>query len=168
MGIVILDKRVKMSKYGELPDLGAVDALDRPGSSPLMQIVGYGMQSVKPRLMADLIRYQANPMLIEINSANTGGWNLHLSSNPGKGQGTGGSCFGDSGGPAFIDEDSNAVAGVGSFVFNQNCVGAGFYYRVDTEHAQDFIRQYLPRHSAPPLSSRLRLSTTWARVKSQH
>jgi hypothetical protein len=167
VGVVILDEPgVEMDEYGQLPEVGAVDALDRRGRPPLMQIVGYGMQAVKPNLMADLVRYQANPMLIEINSANTGGYNLHLSSNPGKGQGTGGMCFGDSGGPAFIDEESSTVAGVGSFVLNQNCVGAGFYYRVDTEHAREFINPFLV-NGAPPLRPHPKLSTTWARMKRQ-
>jgi hypothetical protein len=165
VGIVVLDEPVVMDEYGQLTDLGAVDALDRPGRPPLMRIVGYGMQAIKPKYITELVRYQADPMLIEINSANTGGYNLHLSSNPGKGQGTGGACFGDSGGPAFIDEESNTVAGVGSFGFSQNCVGSGFYYRVDTEYAQEFITQFLSASPAPPLSSRTKLSTAWARVK---
>ena len=41
-------------------------------------------------------------------------------------------CFGDSGGPVI--EDGYIVA-VNSFVLNNNCNGAGFGYRVDTELA---------------------------------
>jgi len=35
------------------------------------------------------------------------------------------------------------VTGVGSFVINQNCAGAGFYYRVDTDYAWEFLGQFL-------------------------
>ena len=79
-------------------------------------------------------------MLVEVEQrAVPGDWNIHLSSNPGKGGGTGGTCFGDSGGPALASTDSNVVLGVGSFVWNSNCRGVGYYYRVDTEYAQEFI-----------------------------
>jgi hypothetical protein len=165
VGVVILDSPVSMATYGQLPSIGAVDALDQPGKPPRLPIVGYGLQAVVPSLMADRIRYQAEPKLIEINSANTGGFNLHLSSNPGKGGGTGGACFGDSGGPAFLQSGSNVVVGVGSFVLNQNCVGAGFYYRVDTQHAQGFINSFLP--AAPPLKPEHQLTTQWARIKTR-
>lgn len=112
--------------------------------------------------MVLLVRYRADPKIVELNSALTGGYNIHLSSNPGKGGGTGGLCFGDSGGPAFLDEGSNIVGGVGSFVLNQQCVGAGFYYRVDTQHALDFINAVMP---APSLGPVARLATQWAKLK---
>ena len=111
-----------------------------------MTIVGFGVQGIVPNpnvVQSDPLRYNADPMIVELNSANSGGFNIHLSSNPGKGNGSGGSCFGDSGGPALLG-DTDTVGGVGSFVLNLNCVGAGFYYRVDTAHAQDFINAYVP------------------------
>jgi secreted trypsin-like serine protease len=43
---------------------------------------------------------------------------------------TGGTCFGDSGGPNFIG-DTNVIAGVTSFGLNGNCAGTGGVYRVD-------------------------------------
>ncbi len=147
VGIVVLGKPVnkkKVKTFAELPELGALDRFEKRLGHQIFTIVGYGLQSVKPSLQADRTRYRAEPVLVELNSANTGGYNIHLSSNPGKGQGTGGSCFGDSGGPAFIG-DSNVAAGVGSFVMNGNCVGAGYYYRVDTEHAQNFIKGFLSK-----------------------
>jgi hypothetical protein len=51
-------------------------------------------------------------------------------------------CFVDSGSPTPLG-DTNIVAGVGSFVLNNNCAGASLYYRVDTEDAQDFILPFL-------------------------
>lgn len=145
VGIVILQTPIALSQYGELADVGALDGLDisRGLKNQLFRIVGYGLQAVVPELMADRVRYNADPMLIELNSANTGGWNIHLSANNGEGQGKGGACFGDSGGPAFVPGSETAVAGVGSFVLNQNCVGSGFYYRVDTDYAQDWINTFL-------------------------
>jgi len=147
VGVVLLDEPVYMSEYGALPEIGAVDNLYENNSpKPLMNIVGYGVQGIVPNpniVQADLTRYQGTPMIVELDSANTGGWNIHLGSNPGKGQGQGGACFGDSGGPSLMSENSNVVGGVGSFVLNLNCVGAGFYYRVDTAHAQDWLNTFL-------------------------
>ena len=145
VGVVILSEPVEDLGFGEVASVGLADELNTaPGSEAMLNIVGYGLQAVKPVTISEKIRYQATPMLVELNGAITDGWNIHLSSNPGKGGGTGGTCFGDSGGPAFAAEGSNVVVGVGSFVFNSNCRGAGFYYRVDTEYAQEFINQFLP------------------------
>ncbi len=144
VGLVILNDPVEGLGFGELPAVGLADELNTaPGSEAMLNIVGYGRQLVKPEGISERIRHQATPMLVELNGAVSGGWNIHLSSNPGKGGGTGGTCFGDSGGPAFAEEGSNVVVGVGSFVFNSNCRGVGYYYRVDTEYAQEFINQYL-------------------------
>jgi len=43
---------------------------------------------------------------------------------------SGGTCFGDSGGPNFIGT-SNVIGGVTSFARNGNCAGTGGVYRVD-------------------------------------
>jgi len=145
VGLVILDEPVTDVGFGALPAIGLADELNTsPGIEAMLNIVGYGRQLVKPELIADRIRYQATPMLVELDGAISGGYNIHLSSNPGEGGGTGGACSGDSGGPALASTESNVVVGVGSFVFNSNCRGVGFYYRVDTEYARDFIDQYLP------------------------
>ena len=145
VGLVILDEPVTDLGFGALPEVGLADELNTaPGSEAMLNIVGYGLQSVKPEEISEKIRYQATPMLVELNGAISGGWNIHLSSNPGRGGGTGGTCFGDSGGPAFEAEGSNVVVGVGSFVFNSNCRGVGYYYRVDTEYAQTFINENSP------------------------
>ena len=144
VGVVVLHQPVKMSTYGRLPVVGALDALGtmRGVQNEFFRIVGYGLQAVVPSLMANRTRYFGDPQLVELNSALTGGFNIHLSGNNGN-RAPGGACFGDSGGPAFYPNTSNIVAGVGSFVLNGNCVGAGFYYRVDKSDAQDFIGQFL-------------------------
>lgn len=143
VGIVVLDTPVALGAYGALPAVGALDGLARRRgqSNQLFALIGYGDQAIIPFPVSQLVRYRATPQLVELGSANAGGFNIHLSSNPGR-RAPGGACFGDSGGPALI-ADSNIVAGVGSFVLNQNCTGAGFYYRVDTDHARQFILGFL-------------------------
>jgi secreted trypsin-like serine protease len=92
--------------------------------------VGYGLQASSPvpsHNQALRTRMVAYPHLIQINSPGfTGDFSIMLSNNAH----TGGTCFGDSGGPNFIG-DSNVVAGVTSYGLNGNCAGTGGVYRVD-------------------------------------
>jgi hypothetical protein len=132
LGVVVLDEPIYMDEYGELP---AVDQLDdlRPRRHTGFTAVGYGLQRVvaypypMPHVQADKIRMVAYPHLIQINAPGfTGDFSLLLSNN----HSTGGTCFGDSGGPNFI-EDTNVIAGVTSFGMNGSCGGTGGVYRVD-------------------------------------
>ena len=76
----------------------------------------------------------AYPHLIQINGGLVGDFSLLLSNN----HSTGGTCFGDSGGPNFIG-DSNVVGGVTSFGLNGNCAGTGGVYRVDRTDDLDWL-----------------------------
>ena len=128
------------SELGSDPSLDAL-ATQRGHSNQLFTIVGYGDQAIIPFPAWEPIRYYGTPQLVTLNSALTGGFNIHLSGNPGR-RAPGGACFGDSGGPALVG-DTNVVGGVGSFVLNANCTGASPYYRVDTDVAQVFILPFL-------------------------
>ena len=52
----------------------------------------------------------------------------------------GGSCFGDSGGPAFLGQ---YVVGDASFVNSLTCNATGGYQRVDTTYARAFLEQFI-------------------------
>lgn len=145
VGVVILDAPLNGGPYGQLAAVGALDGLttQRGLQNQIFDVVGYGDSGPFPRVTFDSSRYQGHPKLVELNSANTGGFNIHLSGNPGVPH-RGAQCFGDSGGPALVPGTDDVVAGVGSFVINRHCVGAGFYYRVDTDHAQDWLNTFLP------------------------
>ena len=58
-------------------------------------------------------------------------------------RGTGGTCFGDSGGPNFIG-DSNVIGGVTSYAKNLNCAGTGGVYRVDRADDLNWIGTFAP------------------------
>jgi secreted trypsin-like serine protease len=77
----------------------------------------------------------AHPRLIQINVPGfTGDFSLLLSNNTA----TGGTCFGDSGGPNFLGS-SNVIAGVTSFGLNSTCAGTGGVYRVDRGWNLDWL-----------------------------
>ena len=85
-------------------------------------VVGYGLQLVKPVELGEKTRYVGTVSLVNLKSSLTDGWNIHYSSNPGQGHGgSGGTCFGDSGGPVIHD---GVIVGVNSFVLNLTCKGA--------------------------------------------
>ncbi|MEW6568802.1 MAG: trypsin-like serine protease [Chloroflexota bacterium] len=58
---------------------------------------------------------------------------------------SGGTCFGDSGGPNFIGSGStetNVIAGVTSFGLNGNCAGTGGVYRVDQADGLEWLATF--------------------------
>lgn len=130
LGVVVLKKAVKMKSYGALPKLDQLDAL-KPGSSTIFTAVGYGLQQSFPdaaswKNSAQRIRMVAYPHLVQINGGLVGDFSLLLSNNAH----SGGTCFGDSGGPNFVGR-SKVIGGVTSFGLNGNCAGTGGVYRVD-------------------------------------
>jgi hypothetical protein len=143
LGIVVLDERVRLSEYGTLASVGFLDRLaTRRGTQEvLFTVVGYGLQEVKPVFSAERTRYQGTVQLVNLSSALTDGFNLHTTSNPGQPH-SGGTCFGDSGGPVFYGT-SNTIVAVTSFGLNANCKGANFAYRVDLADAQAWITSFL-------------------------
>jgi Trypsin len=52
----------------------------------------------------------------------------------------GGSCFGDSGGPVFLD---GYVLGDASYVNSFSCNATGSYQRADTVYSRGFLDQFL-------------------------
>ena len=65
---------------------------------------------------------------------------LRLALNPGGG--SGGFCFGDSGGPD-LQGGSNVVLAVNSWVNNSNCAGVGTGARIDNDAILAWINGYL-------------------------
>ena len=142
LGMVVLDESYPMAEYGALPELNQLDALKvRRGKPATFTAVGYGLQRVNPVFVEDeRVRMAAEPHLLQINTPGfTGDFSLLLSNNAS----TGGTCFGDSGGPNFVG-DSNVIAGVTSFGLNGSCGGTGGVYRVDRADDLDWIATFLP------------------------
>jgi hypothetical protein len=141
LGVVVLDEPVIMDEYGALPTLNQLDSLKtRRGQQDVtFTAVGYGLQESFPDAASwkennVRVRMVARPRLLQINTGFTGDGSLLLSNNTN----TGGTCFGDSGGPNFIGT-SNVVGGVTSFGVNGNCAGTGGVYRVDRADDLDWI-----------------------------
>lgn len=147
VGVVILQSPgvtgLPASAYGVLPGLNSLDAL-KPNRSTTFDSVGYGLQKSFPtaaawKNVANRTRMIAHPHLLQVNTGFVGDFSLLLSNNAN----TGGTCFGDSGGPNFL-AGTNVVAGVTSYGLNRPCGGTGGVFRMDRQNVLDFVNAYLP------------------------
>ena len=146
VGVVTLCAPVVKSSYGALPAVNQLDVLktQRGKQDVTFTAVGYGLQKSFPdaagwKTQALKVRMVATPHLLQINVPGfTGDFSLLLSNNAA----TGGTCFGDSGGPNFLGS-SNVVAGVTSFGINGNCAGTGGVFRMDRQNVLDFVNPFL-------------------------
>ena len=140
VGVVILQEpgvQLDPSAYVKLPGTNQLDAL-QPKSSTTFTAVGYGVQRINTvKLEAERIRMFANPHLVQINTGFTGNFSLLLSNNAS----SGGTCFGDSGGPNFLGT-SLVVGGVTSFGLNGSCGGTGGVFRLDRADVLAFVKSF--------------------------
>jgi hypothetical protein len=144
VGVVVLDEpwETPGGVYGTLPGLNSLDALKHQQGKAIFDAVGYGLQEAGPKPKHDVAirtRMISHPKLIQINVPGfVGDFSMLLSNN----SSTGGTCFGDSGGPNFL-AGTNVVAGVTSFGKNGNCAGTGGVFRMDRSWSLDFVNDFL-------------------------
>lgn len=145
VGVVELDGSLP-GPYAVLAPLGTAETLagatGRHRNDAIVETVGYGTQSVQPHPQSDDDRYKSTSRIVQVNGSISRGGNLHTLNNPSPVGGTGGSCFGDSGGPVLVN-DTNQVLAVVSFGFSGTCHGADYSWRVDTQDSYDFIGLYV-------------------------
>jgi hypothetical protein len=146
VGLLILDQPIYLSEYGQLAEPGTLDSLatSRGLDDAVFTVSGYGL-TYRPNANAPFAatsyrsRLMAESTLVNLNSALNYGFNLQTQGN---GNGRGGTCGGDSGGPVFLgDYSSNLVVAVTSFGLNSLCRGTDFAYRVDTVDVQAWIEE---------------------------
>ena len=144
VGVVILDQPIAMPEYGQLPTAGALDGLGtaRGQKDTVFTVSGYGLSrasqehSAVPNL-SFRERLMARSTLVNLNSAQNDGYNVQTQGN---GNGRGGTCSGDSGGPVYLGEaSSNLIVAVTSFGLNALCRGTDFGYRIDRKEILDWI-----------------------------
>jgi hypothetical protein len=152
VAVVTLDDPVPTSvvaRYAELPVPGRIDSL---GNQTRADLVGYGV-SFQQKLPGKYFtgpppgarwtgsgeRRYAPAELVAANFANSDEF-VRLSLNAAGG--TGGLCFGDSGGPDLLG-GTDTVLAVNSYVMNYNCSGVGYSQRVDIPEVLGWIRGFM-------------------------
>ncbi len=135
--------------YGTLPDPGFLDTKDRGAiHNRQVRVVGYGLQDRKPPTW-DMRRWNGTSSILLVGERKLGSDQLvRISNSPGQGMGPGGTCLGDSGGPAFwIDPETgtetDTVVALASFTRTGRCQGWTTSFRTDSTAALDFINQFL-------------------------
>jgi trypsin len=144
VGIVVLSEPVPtsvVSEYAQLPDAGLVDTLSNKTD---VDVVGYGVQEQTrgggPPVWTGLrVRLFAEAQLVSGAFVHAAEF-IRLTQNPGGS--SGGTCFGDSGGPDLLGATATVLA-VNSYVTNSNCSGVGYGSRVDIPEVLDWIQGYL-------------------------
>lgn len=142
LGVVVLDEPHVLDSYAALLAPGGVDAYGTGPAAPVT-VSGYGISYVNGNpatLESTRSRLMASSWII-----GTGGiardTYVRLSSSPGRDGG--GTCFGDSGGPALL-RGTDTVAAVTSFgLSRKTCSATSFGFRVDTAAAQGWLRSVL-------------------------
>jgi hypothetical protein len=146
VGVLILKKPVKRITPAALPEPYLLDRLEEEGKlrqgsdGARFTVVGYGgtLDWPPPQIDYDDYRRFAESEFQQLLKT----W-LRLSQN--QATGDGGTCFGDSGGPAFwTDPDTGEEILVGITSWGDAvCVAAGFNYRVDIPQTLDFIEDVI-------------------------
>jgi hypothetical protein len=142
VAVVVLKHRVNLrGGYAALPAAGLVDTLPMNTN---VDLVGYGVQGFvrgggQPGQVFLWTRYYAPSQLIDANFEQSDEY-IKLTANPS--QGTGGTCFGDSGGPDLLG-GTNTLLAVNSYVTNGNCAGVTYSNRIDLPYALQFIQSYM-------------------------
>ncbi len=145
VGVVVLSEPVPVDvvgEYAELPDSGLADMLKN--KAPI-DLVGYGVQwrerGTPPHLwVGEKVRLIASSELVSGKFIHSDEF-IKIALNPGGG--SGGVCFGDSGGPNLLD-GTNTVLAVNSYGTNNNCAGVGYSSRVDIPEVLDWIETISP------------------------
>jgi hypothetical protein len=145
VGIVVLNEPVPVDvvdEYAALPEPGLVDTLKN--KEPI-DLVGYGVQwrekGTPPRPSSwrgPMVRLYAPSELVSGKFAHSDEF-IRTTSNPGGG--SGGDCYGDSGGPNLL-RDTNTLLAVTSYGPSWICAGVGYSSRVDIPEVLDWIESF--------------------------
>jgi hypothetical protein len=137
LGVVVLDE-AQADPGTSIPDADYLDKYAGARNAHRFEVVGYGLEKILPIGEIDNDRrMKADVRLLNLVS-NPKETYMQLSNNPS----TGGTCFGDSGGPTFDTTDSLLLVAVTSFGRSPNCTGIGGAYRIDQPDDLAFLADH--------------------------
>jgi secreted trypsin-like serine protease len=140
VAVVHLTEPVEGITPAQIAPVNYLDAYAQPRlNSTIFTVVGYGTEVRKPDTGPQKPTPQSYPLIRRV--AYSPGQKLtdqilQLNGNINDTRGTGGTCFGDSGGPVFLN---GYVVAVTSYGYTQNCRYLGGYQRVDIPVVQDWL-----------------------------
>jgi hypothetical protein len=141
LGVVVLDGNgIELDEYGSVAPEDYLLRYAKSRANHYFEVVGYGLNQVLAGgklVFGGDVRMKAEPKLNNLVS-NPKDTYIQLSNNPH----TGGTCFGDSGGPTFDNTESLLIVGVTSFGLSPNCTGIGGAYRIDQPDDLAFLAEF--------------------------
>jgi hypothetical protein len=122
-----------LDRYASLPTAGLLDGLKKVSFTT----VGFGQQRAFPDAASwkdevEVVRMTARPRLIKVAPQKYGDSVFMASANAS----TGGTCYGDSGGPMLLGD---VLVGLTAFGINVPCAGQTGAFRLDTAAAQEWL-----------------------------
>ena len=143
VGVIVLDRPVTTIEPATLAPLNYLDAYAQPRlNQTIFTSVGYGTEVRKPASGPQKPIPESYPLIRRVAyqpGQKLTNQILQLNGNMNDTRGTGGTCFGDSGGPTFLND---YVVAVTSYTYTQNCRYLGGYSRVDIEVVQDWLATF--------------------------
>ena len=143
VGVIVLDEPVTGITPATLAPENYLDQFAQPVlNRTIFELVGYGTEVRKPESGPQKPQPMSYPL---IRRYTTGPGQkltpqiLQLNGNPNDTRGGGGTCFGDSGGPVFLN---GYLVAVTSYGYTDNCRYLGGYQRVDIPVVQDWLDRY--------------------------
>jgi hypothetical protein len=141
IGALILETNARGVTPATLPSCGLLDQLVAQNGlkNAVFTAVGYGVQN---RMVGGGVPFFQDlnpiPRMYSFSSFNSlnGGY-IRLSQNPSTGNG--GTCFGDSGGPNFLDVNGQPILAAITITGDSVCRSTNVDYRTDTSSAQAFF-----------------------------
>jgi len=144
VGVVVLEDAVTGIKPATLAPENYLDAYHAPRlSKTIFTVVGYGTEVRKPDSGPQKPQPMSYPLIRRVTTSpgqKLTDQILQLNGNPNDTRGGGGTCFGDSGGPVFLN---GYVVAVTSYSYTDNCRYLGGYQRVDIPVVRNWVRSYL-------------------------
>ena len=142
VAVVVFDKPIRGITPAEVAELGLLDSMKAAGTltqSTAFTSVGYGaLESSPPHGTGSFTYLDQRAYSVGYFNALSPGY-LRLSQNPNTG--SGGTCYGDSGGPVFLG-DTNIVVAI-TTTGDVFCKATNVDQRLDIESVQAFLSQFV-------------------------
>jgi hypothetical protein len=144
VGVIILDEPVTDIEPATLAPTNYLDQFQEPVlNSTIFTVVGYGTEVRKADSGPQYPQPMSYPLIRRVTTSPGQKLTpqiLQLNGNPNDVRGGGGTCFGDSGGPVFLN---GYLVAVTSYGYTANCRYLGGYQRVDIPVVQDWLAPIL-------------------------
>lgn len=143
VGVIVLDTPVSSLDPAKIAGLNTLNAYKQPRlNKTLFTAVGYGTEVRKPDSGPQKPQPMSYPLVrryVEMPGQKLTSQILQTNGNDKDRRGTGGTCFGDSGGPVFLKGEIVAVT---SYGYTSNCRYLGGYQRVDIAVVQNWLNTF--------------------------